>query len=369
MSALRDIDVHGLAGIRLIDAGDEDAAAVRRQLGLPFTTLASEPDLVLRFVDRLELESPLRYLGLDDAAFAGDSFLVLRGRRKSRARAQIPMDRIGKRCEVTCERGLAAVPLLVPILNLTLLAKGVLPLHAAAFTHEGAGWLATGWSKGGKTETLLSFMAEGAAFVGDEWTYVTADGRRMYGIPEPIRLWSWHLAAMPRHRRRVPRSDRVRLRALELGAAGIERVAGDAGNLRRLRHLIRSRLHVDVAPARLFGAEACSLEGTPDRILFVVSTDSPGVAIRPVDPQEVAERVMPSLQHEQLHFASYYWKFRFAFPHRRNELVESSHELQRRLLRQCFEGKEAYELSHPYPVEIPALFAAVAERCRGGNRR
>ena len=83
-------------------------------------------------------------------------------------------------------RGLPAIPLLVPIVNLTALANGALPLHASAFVHRGTGVVATGWSKGGKTEALLAFSANGARYVGDEWVYVAADGSRVSGIPSPF---------------------------------------------------------------------------------------------------------------------------------------------------------------------------------------
>ncbi len=62
-------------------------------------------------------------------------------------------------CEIVCERGRARVPLLTANVNLVVLGNGALPLHAAAFRFDGTGVLVTGWSKGGKTETLLAFMA------------------------------------------------------------------------------------------------------------------------------------------------------------------------------------------------------------------
>ena len=81
------------------------------------------------------------------------------------------------------------MPHLVALVNVTALAKGVLPLHATAFTAGSTGVLVVGWSKGGKTETLLGCMAAGAEYVGDEWVYLTDDGQ-MLGLPEPIRVWS-----------------------------------------------------------------------------------------------------------------------------------------------------------------------------------
>ena len=113
MTMATDFDLHGLAGIRLLAATVEDVAAVSGQLGLPPSTLDREPDIVIRFVDRLRVSSPIRYLGLDEAGFTEDAFLVLRGKHKSRARVQIPLDRVGQPCEIVCERGLLQVPLLI----------------------------------------------------------------------------------------------------------------------------------------------------------------------------------------------------------------------------------------------------------------
>jgi len=171
-----DYDLHGLAGVRVVGATARDAAVVDRQLGPIRGPLRRDPDIVVRFVDHLDVEGPLRLLGVDDAGFTDDAFLVLRARHKARARVLIPLDRIGRRCEIVCERGLPAVPLLIATLNLTVLARGALPLHASAFFHEGRGVVVTGWSKGGKTEAVLAFVARGARFVGDEWVYVGPDG-------------------------------------------------------------------------------------------------------------------------------------------------------------------------------------------------
>ncbi|RIK48482.1 MAG: hypothetical protein DCC57_13410, partial [Chloroflexi bacterium] len=158
--ATADFDLHGIAGIRLVDATSADVAAVARQLGPLRSELAREPDLVIRFIDRLPLPSPIRYIGVDDAGFAGDAFLVLRSKHKAQARVQIPLAQVGVQpAEIVCEHGLPAVPLLIAMINLVALSKGVLPMHAAAFSYQGQGILTTGWSKGGKTETLLAFMA------------------------------------------------------------------------------------------------------------------------------------------------------------------------------------------------------------------
>ena len=80
-----DFDLHGLVGVRLIGATQREVNAVGRQLGPIQRPLNRDPDITIRFVDRLTTSSPLRYLGVDDAAFTDDAFLVLRSKHKARA--------------------------------------------------------------------------------------------------------------------------------------------------------------------------------------------------------------------------------------------------------------------------------------------
>jgi hypothetical protein len=375
-----DYDLHGLVGIRLVDPSPSDVAAVARQLGPIQAALIREPDIVIQFVDRLASASRVRYLGLDEAGFTDDAFLVLRSKHGARARVQIAFEQIGQReCRIICERGLPAVPLLIPILNLTVLGKGALPLHASAFTYQGTGVVTTGWSKGGKTETLLAFMAHGAEYIGDEWVYISGDGQSLYGIPEPIRVWDWHLRYLPGYRARVSRADRVRLETIKLFQTMGQTMPSRAPDgfapvktLYRLLSVLRRQLYVDVHPKRLFGRGFGALSGTFDRLFFVVSHESPDVTAEPIRAEEVARRMVFSLQHEQLDFMADYLKFRFAFPEARNDLIERAEDIQRDLLMRVLAGKEVHAIYHPYPVPIPALFDVmrplVSRQCGGDGR-
>lgn len=364
-----DFDLHGLAGIRLRNASPGDVGVVARQLGPLRATLDDEPDILIRFVDRLEAASPTRYVGLGEAAFTDDAFVLLRSKHKAPAKVRVDFSQIGEQIEIVCERGLPGVPLLIPILNLTLLAKGILPLHASAFVHEGTGVVATGWSKSGKTEALLAFGARGAEYIGDEWIYLAPDGSRVYGIPQPIRVWDWHLRQLPEYQALISRGERTRLRALGLllpPGRALQRVGGGrhtpARTFRRLEPLVRSQLHVDVEPERLFGPLG-DLSAPFDRLFFLVSRDGPGVEVAPIDPLEVARRMVFSLQHERLDFIAYYLKARFAFPDAASPVVEHAEELQREALSQAFAGKPAYVVHHPYPFSLAALYEAMSRVC------
>jgi hypothetical protein len=355
-----DFDIHGLAGIRLVGPSASDAAAVTRQLGPLQAALDREPDIVIRFVDRLETGSPIRFLGLHEAGFTDDEFLILRSKHKSSAKVKVDFSEIGAQTEIECERGLPAVPLLIPILNLTLLARGILPLHASAFVHEGTGIVATGWSKGGKTEALLAFMSRGAEYVGDEWVYVSSDGTHVFGIPEPIRIWRWHLHQLPEYESLIGNRERMRLRAIELllGREGaLQRMGGG-----RLPALLRRQLHVDLDPQRLFGRLG-GLTAPFDRLFLLVSRDARELTVEPIDPLEVARRMVFSHQHESLDLAAAYLKFRFAFPEARSPAFEQAEELQREALARALADKPAYVVHHPYPFSLRTLFEAMSPYC------
>jgi len=320
--------------------------------------LDRDPDIVVTFADRVDPGRRLTYVGVGDVGFSGDSFYVLRGKANTPGRARIPMQDVGDLCEIVCERGLPAVPLLLPIVNLTALAKGLLPLHATAFLLSGRGVLATGWSKGGKTELLLAGSGVGARYVGDEWVYLTPDGS-MFGVPEPIRLWRWQLDQLPEVRRRLTRRERLRLRGLGAVTTALRSAASVPGAassvLRRAEPILARQLYVQVPPARLFDDHGTVASAQLDRLVFVTSHEPPKVSLTEVDPHEVARRMLASLQEEREPFMAYYRQFRFACPDLSSPIVEKAAAVEQRLMERALTGRQAWHLGHPYPVEIRSL--------------
>jgi hypothetical protein len=218
-----------------------------------------------------------------------------------------------------CERGLSAVPLLIPIINLMVLGRGGLAIHASAFRHAGRDVLVTGWSKGGKTELLLGFAAHGAQYIGDEWIYVNPDGSRIHGIPEPIRMWDWHLTQDPRLWRGLSTKARVRLRGLRLASGILGRARSTAGSqISRVVDLIDRQRYVQIDPRAAFGKQFGPLEGRVDTVIFIESHSSDVTIAEPVAGGRIAERMVFSLEEERAGLRSYYRMFRFVFPERRS---------------------------------------------------
>ena len=113
----------------------------------------------------------------------------------------------------------------------------------------------------------------------------------------------------------------------------------------------------------LFGRASCEPADTPDRVFFMASQESPEVSVRPIDPREVAQRMVFSLQQEQRRLMEYYWKFRFAFPQAPNKLIERSRALQSRGLARALGNKKAFDVRHPYPVDLVTLYDALRPYC------
>jgi hypothetical protein len=357
-----DYDIHGVVGVRLVDPTAGDIKAVAGQLGPANGPLEREPDIVIRFQERLPLPR-LTYLGLD-AGHTDEGYYILAS-GKAPARARVPFEAIGGRCEIVC-----SVPLLIAIINMTFLGKDYLPLHASAFLYDGVASVLTGWAKGGKTESMLAFANHGAAYIADEWTIFSARGERMFGIAEPIRLWQWHFEHVPGIHDHISWRKKVLF-------GGINTVDRLHGGLSRVPLLCRSfpvkllgealpafrrQLNARFLPAVLFD-NRLHPSATPDRVFLVMSHDRPDTVVEPCDSGEIADRMLSSNHYEQMPFIGHYHAFTFAFPDRRNEFLDSLHERQRDLLQRVFRDVEAYRVLHPYPVDFEELYETMRPYC------
>lgn len=365
-----DFDVHGLVGIRLSNPTNSDTLALTRQLGpLRVPTLARPPDIIIRFEESLALPN-LKYLGLNNAGFTDDGFFILKS-KKTPAKVKIPFGDIGTTCEIVCESGLRAVPLLIAIVNLTLLKKDCIPLHASAFTHHNNGILVTGWSKGGKTESLLAFAKHGAGYVGDEWVILSRDGEHMFGLPEPITVWDWQLKQLPDLKKQLKSSDSLIFRSINMTnrlqrwlGKGRLRKTLPARLLREALPALNRQLHINIPPEDIFLNDSITLVSRPDKLFFVMSHEDPAITVEQWDSGDIARRMLHSVYYEQYPFFEYYQTFKFAFPEAQNDFLGNVREIQSDILTNALKNKEAYRVLHPYPVLLEDLYKAMEPYCR-----
>lgn len=361
-----EFDLHGLVAIRAASAHAEDCELVARTLGSIQKPLDRTPDITIRFADHIETEGPLKLVGAHDCGFSGDRFFVVRGKNKASVRVQVPFENLGDSCEIVCESGLKSIPLLIEIINLTALQRGAIPLHASAFEYNGHGVLCAGWAQGGKTETLLGFMARGARYIGDEWVYVQEDS--MVGIPEPMHVWDWHVDDLPEFRQRLALRDRMKMRCLRVAAGTLDAMTSASPmnrllprrTTKRLVSLLNRQRYLEVLPDTLFDALITEPRGQLDHVLFVMSHDSPEYHVEPVDADFVIRALAPALEQERSHLLEKYRMFRFAFPGRENPRLSGIGDLERSLLRIRLGHLPASIVYHPYPMSPARLFDVIS---------
>jgi len=309
-----DYNVHDVVGVRLVDPRPVDVAMVTKQLG-PFRgDLVKEPDVTVYFVETLSADT-MRNVEVNETGFTDKDFFIFDG--KQRVTAKVAFDQVGQRCMIVSQTGMERIPLLIPILHLTALKSDYVALNASAFVHQDRGIVATGWSKGGKIEALLAFGLKGAPYVGDHWTLLSGDGEKMFGLPGNVGLWEWSLESPGKR---------------------------EPGQLRDLA-LIPSNKSKTARPLKFF---------------LLITRKEPEFLIQPTDPFEIAERMMSVTEYEQWPVMQKYLAFKFAFPGRRNQLIEEARALQYQILRRALAGKEAYTVWHPYPVVLPRLYEAMS---------
>jgi hypothetical protein len=362
-----EFDIHGVLGIRLVDPTSADVAAVKKQLGPLQKPLLREPDVTLRFAQHLPVPR-LQHLGLRQIGFTEDAFIVF-DEGANGAMAKIPFDLAGGAFEIVCERGLGSVPLLMPILSLTALAKGFVAVHASAFVHHGTGILMAGWAGSGKTTALLGFAFEGAEFIGEEWVLLSGDGQMMCGLPREIEVSPSHLGTVPDVRRAIKHS---RLWAFQ-GLHHLGRMQGILGKeinstfpakvLRRTISAVQRRILPKVSPQGIFGSRVGSLIAKPEKVFLLISHDDTCVEVRPTPPSEMARRIAHMTQYEHRKFMEHYLAFKFAFPEVKNAFVEKSSAYQYELLSRALTAKETYTVWHPHRVDFSVLYEKIKPFC------
>jgi hypothetical protein len=357
------LDLHGLLTIGLHGAGEREIGRLRRQLG-PMPVVDARPaDLVIEVVDRLSTDGTLVSLGRD-AAYDARGLIIRRGRRQTDVRVRVPLERLGEvPLTITVERGAPAIPGLIPMVAMTALARGHVPVHASAFVHDGLGILVTGWAKGGKTEALLGFATRGETYVGDEWVFIAADGATMTGLPEPMRVWDWQLAQSPAIREQVGRPGRARLRAaaatthLLRGAAGLPVLGGTAigDAARRLGGMADRQRSIQVPPTEAFGGRVASGAVPLHAVVLIESTLDGVASVEPIDAARLARRVAPMVAHEWLDLEALLLAHRFAVPESVGPTMAAIEARLEAALAHALARVRAIHVRHPQPVELAGL--------------
>jgi hypothetical protein len=361
-----DLNIHGLVRVRLLGAPARIAEDLESQLG-PVLAPADDvaPDIVVRF-EEPTIPPDFARIGRNFAGFGGGEFFVL-DELSGRPVAQIPIDQIGERYEMVCSRSVRTVPLLLDAVIVTLWSKGLAPLHASAFVHEGIGVLVMGWPKGGKTGAMLTFMDDGAEYVGDEWVFIDPAAQIAYGLPLPIGISEWQWAQLPHLVPRRTAQQRLMFAAIH----AVERFARWSGRtglrrspivktLQRGVPALRRQLKMSVRPGALFPGRIGAMSMRAERAFLVIDAAHPSIEVEPCDSEVVAGRMVHANLTEMQRILDYHRAHSFAFPDRTNPFLEQAVDKMKPSVVEALAATETFVVRHPYGGSLEALFHAMS---------
>lgn len=355
-----EFDIKGIIGIRLINATKSDSKVVANQLDQEKTDLDRDPDIIISFRENFRSNS-LKYIGLDYAAFDDDGFYVFDNSRE-KLKIRVPFEKIGQKIELECESGVESIPILGALINFAFLAKNYVPLHASAFVYNGAGNLVTGWTKGGKTEALLSFANHNAQYVGDEWVVISKTGESMFGLPVHLCIWDWQFKYIPNLLPKMTMERKLLFKLIyfletssKLFNHGVFKNIFFIKWINRVLPPFKRQLNVRTPPENIFRNGICR-NSSFDNLFLMMSREETKISIEPWDAIDIAARMIRSNYFEQKGFWEYYEAFKFAFPKLQNNFLENAGMLQEDQLESAFKNKNAYLVLHPYPVNFEELF-------------
>lgn len=348
-----DFNLHGIVGIRLINPSDSDVKIIRKKFEIVPENLTNNPDLVITYVNEFEL-SDLTFIGLNTAGYNKDGFFIL-SNGKDDVKIKIPFEDIGlKQVKIICESGSPDIPLLNHIINFIFLSKNLLPLHSTSFEYNGLGALVLGWAKGGKTESLFSFIKNGAKFVSDEVSLVSDDGTEILGLKIPLCIWDWQFKEIPDLMPKISLKNKLLFKSIHILDGMNKRF--HIGLLDKAMPLLKTQLNIKTLPSKIFNSNTILSKTSLDIIVLVMSHDSDKIIVEPTTPEEIIDRMISSQEYERDYFLKYYNIFKFAFPNLHNEFLENINDLQYSLMKKALGNKKAFIVKHPYPVSFDKLF-------------
>ena len=355
------VDFLGIITIQVLNYSKKEIGLIESYFNTKIKKINSDPDIIIKFVDEIK-SAYMVYLGLNYAGFDKNNFYILVDQEEKR-KVIIPFDKIGDTIEIVCEKGINSVPLLNHIINFYLIKKNFVPIHSSALYYNQKGLLVMGWTKGGKTETLLSFLNHGAQYVGDEWVVLSADGSEMYGLPVPITIWKWQLTYVKKLIGKIDFKSRIIFIFVEM----LELLYKISLKLKlqsvfpfqlltRALPQFRKLLKIRKKPSSIFKNQIKNGKTKLNTIILAFSHTSNDITVEKCDSSEISDRMMHSNDYEQIPFFEYYKTFRYAFPEKTNVFLDNIKERHSSLLAKALTGKKSFKVSHPYPVSFEELF-------------
>ena len=373
-----DYDFHGILGLRLVDPNLSFAKWVGAELKpLASSASAIDPDVSVVRADSgvtSDARFSLGNAGDYQECVYSDSELWVRSDGEF---LSIPFEALGKRCEIRYTGGFRARRAwryVRPILQIGLLAKGSLAVHASSMIYRDKGILLAGWAESGKTEALLGFLMDGASMISDKWTIVSEQGDAIYGFPSRITMRDWVPKYLPEVLEILTPGQKRRLRiggamaamatrALQ-SARGIDSVAMVSEILRPALDTGRTVTIDQSQLEALGGGDAKAATQAPfDKLFLLLPSDRRDVQVQPSSGAEASRRLSECASYERRHLFGLYSKFKYAIPGAPPTALDDAKEREESMLQRVLATKEVYQVLAPFPCDPRAMQAAIAPFC------
>ena len=104
-----------------------------------------------------------------------------------------------------------------------------------------------------------------------------------------------------------------------------------------------------------------------DSVVLIESSTDPIAAAEPIDGTILARRTAATVVHELLDITALYLTYRYAFPDRRNQLIETLPAVLEEALIGALGTRTCVVVRHPYPPDIPALHGLIEGAIAAGG--
>jgi hypothetical protein len=355
-----DFNLFKIMRIRLINPNKKHIDFITDLTGVQYSNCDGTPDITIIYLDKISAKN-ITLIGME-AGFDETNFYLLLGNGHI-SKAIIPFDKIGESCEIICEKEIVNLPLLDYIILLSFLSKNWVAVHSSAFRFDGRGTLILSWSNGGKTSTLLSFLKNGAEFVSDEWTIISENGKSLHSLPAKLSIWKWYFKELKNILPKIKIQQKIKFNIIRL-ILKINEKSKKFGfqNLEffdvinRIAVRLKNNMRIHVRPKNLKNIKIANGKSQLDLVLFTVSSFNEDLKIQKIVENEVIESMVQSNKQEYELLFNHYTMFRFAFPNKRNKLLDNFEEIHRKRMTSCLANKETYKIIHPYPVPIDKIY-------------
>jgi len=322
-------DIHGI----IVDVYNESKKLrnyLGEQLDYFLSEIDEESDIRIDFVSHLATPSKLKSIG-NLASFGNNKFFI----RLHTSRVLLPLHNMGRKIDIKSE---VSVPLnkilesiIEPAVYFRLLTKNFVFIHSLAVFFNKTGIIFPAWTHAGKTELLFEFMKKDAHFMSDDWTFVSDSGK-IYAYPRPIQIHPHTFRYLSKNSAKFDTNNFV-LRIKKLSWKSFISSSEQT----------RSISIYDAFPNALIRKE-CNL----DIIIHLLRYRGEKILVVEEDPNVIIEKTLSITKYARLHyFLPFYALYKFAFPKKRNPIIETAEEVERKILKKAFRGKPVYSLKIP----------------------